>query len=210
MNANQKNQTIDDWVCTTATSCTGKTEYSAEESTWSNVSGSPFNAGFATSSTPLNYFPVGTKIYLMTGIVKQDTRTGLWWSDIASTGAGTAVATSTTNDFTLTGVAGVGDGTRPWTTATTTATNGNAINFCNALNDASFGGHTDWYLPTQKQLMQAYIDGSANNLPNPGYYFWSSTEYYLSTAHAWYVGLYFGYTNANTKVYSNNVRCVRP
>ena len=204
-------QTIDDWLCSGATSCTSptRTEYTAEEGTWSNVSGSPFNAGFATSSTPLNYFPVGAQVYLMSGVVKQDNRTGLWWSDAASTGAVTAVATSTTNIFTLTGSAGVGDGTRPWDTATTTVTNGNSINFCNALNDISFGGHTDWYLPTQKQLMQAYINGSANNLPNPGFNFWSSTELYNNTAYAWTVYLGFGTTNPNTKPTSTYVRCVR-
>ncbi len=205
MHAAQWLQTIDDWVSGAGTSG----EYTAEEATWSTVSGSPFNAGFATSSNPLVYYPVGADVYLFSGRVKQDTRTGLMWSDVASTGAVTAVATSTTNNFTLTGVAGVGDGTRPWTTGTTTATNGNAINFCNALNAISFAGYSDWYLPTQKQLMQAYIDGSANNLPIPDYYFWSSTEHYGNTAHAWYVYLSTGYTYTTTKVNSNYVRCVR-
>ena len=208
--SSQNLQTIDDWLCSGAASCTGKTEYIGEESTWTAVSGSPFNAGFATSSTPLNYSPVGANVYLFSGQVKQDGRTGLWWSDVSSTGSVTAVATSTTNNFTLTGSAGVGDGTRPWSTSTTTTTNGNAINFCNALNDISFAGYTDWYLPTQKQLMQAYIDGSANNLPNPGNNFWSSTEYYNNTANAWNVNLNNGNTNNNTKVSSNYVRCVRP
>ncbi len=204
----QKLQTIDDWL--NSGGIVG--EYTAEEATWSAVSGSPFNAGFATSSTPLNYYPVGSNMYLMSGVVKQDARTGLWWSDVASIGAVTAVATTTTNDFSLTipRVTGTGDGTRPWDTATTTATNGNAINFCNALNNISFGGHNDWYLPTQKQLQQAYIDGSANNLPNPGYTFWSSTEYYNTTAIAWPVTLTSGYTNVTTKASSNYVRCVRP
>lgn len=205
----QRLQTIDDWLNGGGTTGTYN-EYTGEEATWSAVSGSPFNAGFATSSTPLNYFPVGANVYLFSGRVKQDTRTGLWWSDVASTGAVTAVATSTTNVFTLQGVAGKGDGNRPWDTSTTTVTNGNAINFCNALNDISFGGYTDWYLPTQKQLMQAYIDGSANNLPNPDGSFWSSTENYIDTAYAWSVTLRNGYTYGSTKVFSSYVRCVRP
>lgn len=199
----QKYQTIDDWVCSNATSCAGpQVEYTAEEGVWTSVAGSPFNAGFATSSTPLVYSPFGTNVYLASGQVKQDARTGLWWSDAASTGAVTAVATSTTNIFTLAGSAGYGDGTRP--------TGGNAIGFCDALNAINFAGHNDWYLPTQKQMMQAYIDGSANNLPNPGNAFWSSTEYYSSAAGAWYVALRYGYTGNNTKPNSYYVRCVRP
>ncbi|MFA6315545.1 MAG: DUF1566 domain-containing protein, partial [Candidatus Paceibacterota bacterium] len=163
----QELQTIDDWVCSGATSCTSPTrvEYTAEESTWATVSGSPF-AGYDS----INFSAGGASWNLVSGTVKQDDRTGLMWSDAAATTspAGALVASSTSNVFTLTGTAGVGDGTRP--------TGGNAIGFCDALNSASFGGYTDWYLPTQKQLMQAYIDGSANNLSSPGFYFWSSTE----------------------------------
>lgn len=220
--ANQKNQIIDDWLDGAGTTGTYN-EYTGEEASWSIVSGSPFNAGFATSSNPLVYYPVGSNVYLASGEVKQDTRTGLWWSNVASTGAVTAVATSTTNDFWITPadpsrLAGKGDGVRPtaptvtdgWdTTATTTVKNGNAINFCNALNAISFSGHADWYLPTQKELMQAYIDGAANNLPNPGNYVWSSTENYNSQSNAWYVSLSYGTTYGSTKVTSYAVRCVR-
>ncbi len=106
---------------------------------------------------------------------------------------------TTTNSFSISG-----DGSRP------TSTLGNAMGFCNALNTANFAGHNDWYLPTQKQLMQAYIDGSANNLSNPNYYFWSATEHYNDPTKAWNVNLNNGNTNNNTKVTGNNVRCVRP
>lgn len=196
MFTNQKNQTIDDWVDSGGTSG----EYIAEEATWSAVSGSPF-----TGSDAINFSAAGATWQIKSGIVKQDLRSGLWWTDVAATTTAGGVglsASSTSNIFTLTGVAGVGDGTRP--------TGGNAIGFCDALNSASFAGYTDWYLPTQKQLMQAYIDGAANNLPNPGYYFWSSSEYYNNTAYAWDVILYYGYTGSNTKVTSYYVRCVRP
>ncbi len=178
---NQKNQTKDDWVNSGGT--TG--EYIAEEATWTTVSGSPFSG-----NTSIDYLGA-TDLY--SGTVKQDNRTGLWWTDIMAVGS---TASSTSNIF-----GNATDGTRP--------TDGQAIGFCDALNTASFGGYNDWYLPTQKQLMQAYIDGSANNLPNPGYYFWSSTEFYNNTASAWYVALYFGYTNNGTKVTAYYVRCVR-
>lgn len=209
----QKYQTIDDWLCSGATSCAGtptKVEYTGEEAIWSSVAGSPFNAGFSTSSVPLAFSLYGTNVYLASGQVKQDTETGLWWSDImVIVPVATAVATSTTNQFTLVGqsnppgTGGYGDGTRPNTGT------GNAVSFCDALNSIRFGGYVDWYLPTQKQLMQAYIDGSANNLPNPGYSFWSSTEYYNNTAFAWYVFLNYGNTDLLTKTTSYYVRCVR-
>jgi hypothetical protein len=64
-----------------------------------------------------------------------------------------------------------------------------------------------WRLPTQKELMQAYIDGSNFNLSQPATYFWSATEY--SGTSAWLVNLSFGYTTNNTKVIATQVRCVR-
>ena len=185
MFTNQKNQTRDDWVNSGGT--TG--EYTGEEATWVTVTGSPF-AGYDS----INYAGSGGDLDLFSGAVKQDTRTGLWWSDISAVAG---VASSTSNVF-----GAATDGTRP--------TGGNAIGFCDALNTANFAGHNDWYLPTQKQLMQAYIDGSANNLANPGYSFWSSTEHYNLTAFAWNTYLYLGYTGYSTKVTSYYVRCIRP
>lgn len=65
-----------------------------------------------------------------------------------------------------------------------------------------------WRLPTQKELMQAYIDGSYWNLTQPSYYFWSATE--NSSTTAWAVSLYNGNSGNLSKSYSNNqVRCVR-
>ena len=69
-----------------------------------------------------------------------------------------------------------------------------------------------WYLPTQKQLMQAYIDGSYGNMePALGSYrlYWSSTTYSSNVPNAWYTGLSNGYTYANTKTTTFSVRCVR-
>lgn len=105
-------------------------------------------------------------------------------------------ATTTSNSFTLTA-----DGSRP--------TGGNAIGFCGALNSANFGGYNNWYLPTQKQLQQAYIDGSANNLDRPGYNFWSSSEKSWDPTNAWNVNLNNGNTNNNIKTNLYYVRCVR-
>src|SRR3989338_3640452 len=112
MYTNKKNQTIEDWLDSGGTT----NEYTAEEATWSEVSGSPFS-GYDT----INYAGSGGGSGLIRGTGKQDARTGLWWSDIM---AGSAVGGKTSNIFTLTA-----DGARP--------TDGYAIGFCDALNTAS-------------------------------------------------------------------------
>ena len=128
---------------------------------------------------------------LLSGEVKKDLRTGLWWSDRSDAQLSNSFANAT-------------DGVRP--------TGGNSIAFCNTLNSAGttgFGGYANWYLPTQKELQQAYIDGSNHNLPSPGNYFWSSTEDYGYPDYAWTVTLNYGHTSSNTKTTASYVRCVR-
>lgn len=92
---------------------------------------------------------------------------------------------------------------------------GLAINYCATLD---FAGRTDWYLPSQKELMQAYIDGiynqagideaSAAAFVTDNYY-WSSSEVSDSSPSAWGVGLDLGFTNYGNKTYTGSgVRCV--
>lgn len=92
---------------------------------------------------------------------------------------------------------------------------GLAINYCATLD---FAGRTDWYLPSQKELMQAYIDGiynqagideaSAAAFVTDNYY-WSSSEVSYSSRGAWFVYLYNGYTASRSKTDTGNgVRCV--
>ncbi len=152
--------------------------YKGEETTWTEVTGSPFS-GYGD-------------LNLATGKVKKDSLTGLWWS-----------ASSTTlpsNSFTLSA-----DGARP--------AGGNAIAFCDALNTASYGGHADWYLPTQKELIQAYIDGIYSQDADfaTTSYFWSSTEDSGRSSSAWYVVLPYGGTGGVGKSGEGflAVRCVR-
>ena len=64
-----------------------------------------------------------------------------------------------------------------------------------------------WRLPTQKELMQAYIDGSYFNLSQPSNNFWSATQ--NNSTNAWNVNLNNGNTNNNNMGNTNNVRCVR-
>ncbi len=182
----QKYQDKDDWVNSGGT--TG--EYTGEEATWTLID-------TFTGYDSINYAGSGGDLDLDSGQVKRDERTGLWWSDCSSV-AGTA--STTDNVFT-------------WQAVGSRSTGGNAIGFCNALNSynsgAGFGGRNDWYLPTQKELQQAYIDGAANNLLEPGHYFWSSTQYYSGSSNGWYVTLTNGYTGDTTKGNSRYVRCVR-
>ena len=129
-------------------------------------------------------------LLLSSGEIKKDSRTGLIWS-AASSG-------TYTNSFTA-----LTDGTRP--------TNGNSVGFCNGLNSNTYGGKTTWYLPTQKELMQAYIDGiySQDTVFGTTSYFWSSSEYSDDSTNAWNVYLYNGITLNNDKGNSYDVRCVR-
>jgi len=92
---------------------------------------------------------------------------------------------------------------------------GNAINFCGTLELDSDGdevAETDWYLPAQKELMQAYIDGIYNQAGIPfttDAQFWSSTEVSYSTGRAFSLYLYDGDTNIYTKSSAFQVHCVR-
>jgi hypothetical protein len=89
-----------------------------------------------------------------------------------------------------------------------------AVDWCRNLSlDADGDGEDedDWRLPTQKELMTAYINGAANILPHPARYYWSATEYCNGASTAWVVSLALGYTyNLLTKTTSGYyARCVR-
>jgi len=74
---------------------------------------------------------------------------------------------------------------------------------------------TGWSLPHQKQLMQAYIDGSwdknlGTGLEGVNRSYWSATTSSATTTLAWYTFLSFGTTYTNSKTSAYYVRCVRP
>lgn len=71
--------------------------------------------------------------------------------------------------------------------------------------------HTGWSLPHQKQLMQAYIDGSYGNLEASGVSrnYWSASTVSTNTTNAWHTYLSYGNTANNAKTSSYYVRCVR-
>ncbi len=127
------------------------------------------------------------------GTGNTDPRTGITWSKYLANSAGTATF--------------VASGGSTWSWDASAATNiavGNktAITLCSGMN----GGGV-WRLPSQKELMQAYIDGSFFNLSNPSNDFWSATQ--TSSTFAWFVYLNMGVTSNNTFATLYSVRCVR-
>jgi hypothetical protein len=152
-----------------------------------------------------------------TDIVWKDERTGVYWSPdrgVLTTNSFTAISLNTCDFFDETqystrGAYPGGD-----------SDCGDAINYCATLD---FGGRTDWYLPSQKELMMAYIDGMYNQAgatptdaaaftygttSGGGYPFWSSSEVSDVPTYAWGVYLYRGNTDSLNKADDYAVRCV--
>ncbi len=134
-----------------------------------------------------------------------DSRTGLYWSP-KQTGTYTNEFTITTCDFFSTTPRGDYNGTD--------ADCGNAINICGTLSLDANGDstpETKWYLPTQAELMQAYLNGiylGTNPTWVTGDNYWSSSEYQSNSTHAWFTYLLFGLTNCSLKTTSYSVHCV--
>jgi hypothetical protein len=134
-----------------------------------------------------------------------DGRTGLYWS--------ARQATSTTNNFTIStcdffSTTPIGDYTGG------DADCGDSINICGNLSlDANGDGtpDTSWYLPTQAELMQAYINGiylGTSTAWVTGDPFWSSTEDQGLPSAAWRTNLNFGFTPNSLKTGTYSVRCI--
>jgi len=225
---NQALMDYDDWNCAnnnaeSATACAaGDSEYTGEEGTWTLK---------ASGGTAVSVTDNSVTVTIASNKVYQDGWTKLYWTDANSggniidnefayvDGDDRINPTGNSCNFNSTGTANAYCDNQDPLAAYVEDNDVSAADFClnlqldadNADSDSNgaTGVETDWRLPTQKELMQAYINGAANNLPNPGNYFWSSTEYYNSQSYAWVVYLYYGYTGSSTKSTSNAVRCVR-
>ena len=134
-----------------------------------------------------------------------DSRTGLYWS--MSLGSSSNSFTISTCDFYTSIPRGSYSGGD--------ADCGDAINACGTLSLASTEGSsakTDWYLPSQKELDGAYIDGIYNKTSAAFVTtdsFWSSTEYSSDSTGAWDENLHRGYASYGNKTSNLAVRCVR-
>lgn len=197
----QRNLVYDDYKCANnnqeanSACAVADAEPTGEEARWAS----------STDSVLAGALVVSGKVY-------RDLRTGLYWADAYDSTSGQGSPNTLTNSFTI------GTGCNDTTKAIGTClqdnyqTKGNAIQFCLNLSlDATGDGidETDWYLPSQKELMQAYLDGAGNNIPNADYVYWSSSEHSSGASNAWYVVPSYGYTPVGTKSVGNYVRCVR-
>ena len=133
---------------------------------------------------------------------KQDPSTGLIWSNWMDSG-------NSHTWFWANNCYEPGDASNPGACAV----NGDDACQCVKKSSSKVGcesfGDGNWRTPTQKELMQSYIDGSWGNLSNAGNTFWSSTTYSSGTHGGWLVYLYNGYTVSNNKTSTTKVRCVR-
>ena len=129
------------------------------------------------------------------GTEKQDPVSGLIWSNALVNSAGTVTfSTTTTTAWTWdqTGVANKAVG------------NKNAPALCSGMGNG-------WRLPTQKELLQAYVDGANFNLTQPGNSYWSVTWVYNGFWgwFAWSVPLNTGIMEVYIVNVIYPVRCVR-
>lgn len=219
-------QDYDDLNCTnnngeTNTACSaGDSDYTGEESTWTLKA----SGGTAASVTDNS-----VTISLTSNKVYQDGRTKLYWSDRAATGIdnefvfidGSDRTTPAGNscNFTTTGNANAYCDNQDPTSGFTEDNDVSAQDFClnlaldadnaDADSNGTTGTETDWRVPTQKELLQAYIDGAGNNLPNANNTFWSSTERNTTQADGLGVNLATGTTGGSTKNVNNTAICVR-
>jgi len=88
--------------------------------------------------------------------------------------------------------------------------------FIDALNDAHFGGYSDWRMPNRKEL-RSIVDyelfkPAINTFYFPNTlasYYWSSTPYAGYPNYAWSMHFYYGYDYWYYKSYNYYVRAVR-
>jgi len=85
-----------------------------------------------------------------------------------------------------------------------------ATEHCDAL---SYGGKTDWRLPSRKELMSIVkyrLNNPASDFPEmPAVYFWSNSTSSESEGFAWGINFRNGSLNNYDKASTQHTRCVR-
>ena len=190
---NQAYQDYDDYNCTnnngeSDSSCAaGDSEYTGEESTWTLT---------ASGGTVASVTDNSVTVSLTSNKVYKDSLTGLYWSDTTSSTIDNEFAyvdgddrtnpTGNSCNFNSTGTANSYCDNQDPNSAYTEDNDVSANDFCLNLeldadnadsdSDGTTGTETDWRLPTQKELMQACIDGAINHVPTINISLWSNTE----------------------------------
>ncbi len=144
-----------------------------------NNGGAPASGRYAMGWTACN----AGNTYCGTGLssaAAKDNSTGLIWS-LPCNGSGCASFSEAA----------------PLTYSWDSSAVNNSSKTASQLCSAGTHGQIGWSLPHQKQLMQAYIDGSYGNLEAAGVnrHYWSATTKSFTTAYAWGTYLSSGYTN---------------
>jgi hypothetical protein len=88
------------------------------------------------------------------------------------------------------------------------ATSGTSYVFSDAIQACLSIDGAHWNLPSQKQMMQAYIDGSYGYLDNTNRKYWSATTSGAASANAWYFNLSGSAGASVAKTTLEYVRCV--
>ncbi|HPS21525.1 MAG TPA: hypothetical protein PLO44_01835 [Candidatus Paceibacterota bacterium] len=206
--------------CTIGAACPGGSEFpggtqaqggidDANYDTTGNLAQTPpagrYETTWITCNLGNNYCGTGDA-----GANAKDEATGLVWS-YPLTGLGGASWDTETNSATLTaGCVADGD-CAYWNTDTYYSWDNSKSDNNGKTAYELCSSHAGWSLPHQKQLMQAYIDGSYGNLEPQGVgrLYWSATTSSYNANDAWEVYLSHGYTGSNGKYYSRVIRCVQ-
>ena len=164
--------------------------------------GQPASTGFPAAWTVTNNYCGG---------VETDVDDDKAWKDVTTTNGTTAstCAGTSANCTMKDKISGL-----EWSKIQTSGTWPQAINTCDAL---THNGASDWRLPTQKELMDAYNHGAISaqstnwitTAQMQGGYFWSSSTLSNGTSNAWVVYLSNGYTDDDGRPGTGQVACVR-
>ena len=136
------------------------------------------------------------------------------WRDVTTSGTGAASCAGSPERCSYKDKASGIEWSKVQATGVSFAT---ALQTCSALNTSGFNGHTDWRLPTEKEMLNAAEHGikvlqSANFPLSLTASFWSSTSVSTSSFDTAYtINLMLGSSSGGaSRDNPNNVVCVRP